>query len=615
MKASQSMHDQLLEKVHQIIEDHLGDEDFSVEKLAQLAGLSRSMLHRKLTMLTGQSAGDLITEKRLLRARDLLENNVATVSEIAYQVGFNSPSYFNKVFKRHFKVSPGEVRRGGLRQGETHSAQQEPGSSSRSISKKNHRLLYGLSIILFLAITGWGINNFLRHRSPAEKSIAVLPFISLNSDQENQFFADAIADDLLSKLSTIQGLKVISRTSSEVYRERGKKTIPQIAEELGVSYIVEGSVQREKNRTRITIQLIDARLDDHLWSKLYDNELDDLFNVQSKIALKVASELNTVLTQQQISSIQKNFTNSTLAFELYQLGRISASQRTLDGYKKAIEYYEQAIALDHNYGLAYAGLSDIYHLLALLFYVDLQEGSKKARELAIKALELDPDLAEAYAVLGSLDAYRDWNWDLGERELLQAIRLNPNYSTAYQYYSEVLLITGRNKEARENINRALELDPFSFVHRYISSEYYYFNGEFAKALEETKLCLNLMDDHRWANRLQFFVLFKLNMDQEALATFKSFTSANHLYPVDLVKNTFENEGLEGLVRLVIAREPDQAARWHLVLGEYTEALDLIETISTDNRILSLRWIRGGFSAIHDDPKYTGLLNKMGLKPL
>ncbi len=615
MNASQSMHDQLLEKVHHIIEDHLGDEDFSVEKLARLSGLSRSMLHRKLTMLTGQSASDLITEKRLIRARNLLENNVATVSEIAYQVGFSSPSYFNKVFKRHFKVPPGEVRKGALRQDETHPVPQEPRSSSIFISKKYRQLLYGLSIVLFLAITGWGINHFSRNRRPAEKSIAVLPFVSLTSEQENQFFADAIADDLLSKLSTIHGLKVISRTSSEVYRERGKKTIPQIADELGVSYIIEGSVQREKSRTRITIQLIDARLDDHIWSKLYDSELDDLFTVQSEIALKVASELNTVLTQQQISSIRKNFTNSTRAFELYQLGRISVSQRTLDGYKKGIEYYEQAIALDRNYGLAYAGLSDIYHLLALQFYVDLQEGTKKARELSLKALELDPDLAEAYAVLGSLDAYLDWNWDLGEEELLQAIRLNPNYSTAYQYYSEVLLITGRNKEAREYIERALELDPFSFVIRYISSEYYYFNGEFPKALEETKLCLNLVDDHLWALRMQFFVLFKLKMDQEALATFKRYISHNHLYPVDLVENTFENEGLDGLVRLVMTNEPDQAARWHLVLGEYTEALDLLETLSTENRVLSLRWIRGGFSAIHSDPRYIGLLNKMGLKPL
>ena len=615
MKASQSMNDQLLEKVYQIIEDHLGEEGFSVEKLAQLVGLSRSMLHRKLTMLTGMSAGDLITEKRLKRAKDLLESNVATVSEIAYQVGFGSPGYFNKVFKRHFKVPPGEVRKGALRQDDSHSAEQEPGSSRRSISNKNRSLVYGLSIALFLAFTAWGIHTFSGHRIPAEKSIAVLPFVSLNSEQENQFFADAVADDLLSKLSRINGLKVISRTSSEVYRERGKKTIPQIAGELGVSYIIEGSVQREKNRTRITIQLIDARRDDHIWSKLYDSELDDLFNVQSKIALKIASELNTVLTQQQISGIQKNFTSNTQAFELYQLGRISAGKRTLDGLKKGIEYYEQAIALDHNYGLAYAGIADIYHLMALLLYMDLEEGSIKARELAIKALELDPDLAEAYAVLGSLDAYRDWNWDLGEEELLQAIRLNPNYSTAYQYYSEVLLITGRNKEARENIDRALELDPFSFPHRYLSSEYYYFQGDFPKALEETKLCLNLEDDHRWALRLQFFALFKLKMDQEALATFKRYTSQDHQYPVDQVEKIFGDEGLEGLVRLVIRSEPDQAVRWHLLLGEYTEALDLLETLSTDNRVLSLRWIRGGFSAIHDDPRYIELLHKIGLKAI
>ena len=264
MDHQSSMDDEFLRKIHKSIEDNLDNELFSVEDLAKSAALSRSMLHRKLIKLTGKSASDLITEKRLIKAKELLENDVATASEIAYKVGFNSPSYFNKVFKSYYHVSPGDVRKGVVIIPPEATSDQEK-ETHPIIPVRIRRLsLFILLVLLVLAATGAGIYFLLKKNKPVEKSIAILPFDNLSSNDENQYFADGIVEDLLNRISKIEGLKVISRTSSEMFRNKGNKSVPEIAHILGVSYILEGTVQRESDNVRINIQLIDAQNDDHV---------------------------------------------------------------------------------------------------------------------------------------------------------------------------------------------------------------------------------------------------------------------------------------------------------------------------------------------------------------
>ncbi len=616
MRDEQSLDEQFLSRVLKIIDEHLEREDFSVEKLAQLASLSRSMLHRKLTRLNGHSASELILRKRLTLARNLLENNTATVAEIAYRVGFSSPAYFNRVFKKHFKVSPGGLKKGSVPGAEPFSELQEKKKRKTKSIIFTRPLGYSLLAIVVLLLCLLGMLYFSPLVKTIDQSIAVLPFTCLNSEIENQYFADGMADDLLSKLSRIDGLEVISSTSSEFYRERGQKTIPQIAKELGVDYILEGTVQREQNRSRINVQLIDAAKDKHVWSNQYDREITELFHTQSEIALKIASELNAVLTRQQISGIKRNSTNSRKAFELYQLGRIYGSQRNLEGYNKSIEYYNKAIDIDHNYGLAYAGLADIYHLMALQRYSNPKEGIVRARELALKALELDPKLAEPHAILGSLNAYIDHYWEKAEEELLTAIELNPNYSTAYHYYSEVLLIRGKAPEARMYINKALELDPFSFVIRYLSAYYYYLEGKYEKALAENRICLDLIHNHLWAMKNKIEIYYKLGMHDEALDSFKKYITAHGHYSFSLAETVIKKEGLDGLIRLEIrfTTDPYDLTRWNLLIGDYEKSLDIVENLWEEKHMVPLMLLQWGFDTIKDQPRYRKLMNAVELQP-
>jgi TolB-like protein len=219
--------------------------------------------------------------------------------------------------------------------------------------------LVAISIVII------GILYISRENKPTEKSIAILPFDNLSPDEKNRYFADGIVEDLLNRLSTIDELKVISRTSSEMFRNKGNKSVPEIADILGVNYIIEGSVQRQADKIRISIQLIDAHKDNHILSKQYNRNISEVFKMQSEIASQIVSELSLFLTNKQLNAVRQNKTSNLKAFELYQMGRFQANKRWIEGYNKSIEYYEKAIAEDPNYGLAYAGLSDTYHLMAL----------------------------------------------------------------------------------------------------------------------------------------------------------------------------------------------------------------------------------------------------------
>ncbi len=222
MENKSSKDDQFLKKIHLSIEDNLDNERFSVEDLAKCVALSRSMLHRKLVKLTGKSASDLITEKRLIKAKELLENDVATASEISYKVGFNSPSYFNKVFKSYYQVSPGEIRKGA--KSVHHKPSADPNQIIRNTARKKTMRFGLISMIalLSLASAGTAFYYLFRNDKPVEKSIAILPFDNLSSNSEDRYFADGIVEDLLNRISNIEGLKVISRTSSEMFRDKGR---------------------------------------------------------------------------------------------------------------------------------------------------------------------------------------------------------------------------------------------------------------------------------------------------------------------------------------------------------------------------------------------------------
>ena len=619
MENQPSMDDQFLNKIYQYIEDNLDNEFYTVADLAHQAGLSRSTLHRKLIKLTGKSPSDLIKEKRLIRARKLLENNVGTASEIAFKVGFSSPSYFSKVFKNYFQLSPGDIRKENAPAIHQKWNDKQNGMKPKSRTNFRHLTPFILITVSALVISFATAYYLFSKDKPVERSIAILPFDNFGSDNENQYFADGIVEDLLYRISQIEGLKVISRTSSETFHDRGSKTIPEIAKLLGVKYILEGTVQQESNNIRINIQLIDALKDDHVLSKQYDRELSEVFEIQSEIAGEIASELRIVLTNKQLYALKRNQTENIKAYEYYQMGRFYSNKRWVDGYKKGIEYYEKAIAEDPDYGLSYAGLADNYHLMALQGWMDKTEGKNKAIEMALKAMTLDPNLALPHAVLASLYSDIDWNWELAEKEYLQAIKLDPNFSTAQFYYSYLLTIFGKDIDAREHINKALELDPLSFVIRHYSAVYYYNQEQFSEALAENNLCLDLAKDHLWALNLEYLIYLKLENDPAALNCFKKVGEITGEWTREEADSVYRIGGIDGLLWW---RVNDSAwdhklykAKYYALLGEDEMALEILESIVNEHTIGGFYIISLEFKNLRTHPRFIAIREKMGLSPL
>jgi len=459
--------------------------------------------------------------------------------------------------------------------------------------------------------------------SELEKSIAVLPFNNLSEETGNEHFVDGLVEDLLNRISVIEELKVISRTSSEMYRERGAKSIPEIANELGVSYIVEGSVQRYGDKARVSVQLIDAINDDHIWAENYDRDIVDIFKTQSEIAMQISSELNTILTSKQKTHILENKTKNVKAFELYQLGRFYWNKRTGDGYNTSIEYFNKAIDEDPGYGLAYAGLADTYNLMALQGWMDEQEGRDRAVELALKALELDENLAEAYTVLGSIYDYVDWDWENAENAFKRALEINPNYATAHHYYSQHLHITGQHEEARKHIDKALELDPLSFVIRYVNgTEFYYNDGHFTEALAEIQKCAELQPNHPWLPRREFYVYWQLGEEEKSYEALLKLFEGDSIYNLETAENIYKVSGLKAVLNWKInidikeaekGYRPYSLASTYGLIGEDEKALEWLEKASMLDKISPHMSFNIHFRNLHNDPRYLAILKKMGLE--
>src|SRR5438552_3835075 len=295
-----------------------------------------------------------------------------------------------------------------------------------------------------------------------EKSIAILPFENRSEDKANAYFADGIQDEILTRLSKIADLKVISRTSTQHYKS-APQNLPEIAKQLGVAHILEGSVQKSGDAVRVNVQLIKAANDSHLWADTFDRKLTDIFLVESEVAKAIADTLKAKLTGAEEQLIAARPTSDLTAYELYLKGRVLWGKRGGDNIRQAIGFYEQAIVRDPNYAPAYAALAEAYVILPIYTDASAREAYAKAKAAALKALQLDDKLAEAHNALAMvLFLYLDIAGSIPEFQ--RAIALNPNYATAHHWYGFNPLSTlGRFDEAIAESKRAVELDPLSPV--------------------------------------------------------------------------------------------------------------------------------------------------------
>ncbi len=345
--------------------------------------------------------------------------------------------------------------------------------ADESITHHTGRKIVALTIVLAVIATGLLIFQFVRARSTSSlstnassitnKSIAVLPFDNLSGDPQNAYFSEGVQDEILTRLAKIAELKVISRTSTQRFKS-APNDLRQIAQQLGVANILEGSVQKANDQVRVNVQLINALTDAHLWADTYDRKLTDIFAVETEIAKTVADMLQAKLTGSEQHVIAARPTENTEAHQLYLKGRFFWNKRTGSDLKKSIDYFEQAIAADPNYALAYAGVADGYVWLPGYTAGTPRDCYPKAKAAAKKALELDDTLAEARTSLAIAIWLYDFDSSQANREFQRAIELNPNYAIAHQQYGNITLSAlGRFDDAIAEGKRAVELDPLSLV--------------------------------------------------------------------------------------------------------------------------------------------------------
>jgi len=332
------------------------------------------------------------------------------------------------------------------------------------------------------------------------KAIAVLPLANLSRDPEQDYFVDGMTEALITDLAQIGALCVISRTSAMRYKG-SDKPLPEIARELNVEGIVEGSVMRAGNRVRITAQLIHAATDRHIWAKSYDRDVSDVLALQSEVARAIAEEVQAKLTPQERARLARARPVNPAAHEAYLKGRHHWARATEESVRKSIEYFAEAIAKDPNYAPAYAGLSDAYNQLAnpILEIVPQGEIIPRVKAAATKALELDETLAEAHISLGRIKFYFDWDWVGAEKSFRRAIELNPNYPYAHYVYALLLSAVGRHSEAIQEATRALESDPVALLVNGVAGLIYCFARQFGTAEEQLRKTLQLDPNFMFAH--------------------------------------------------------------------------------------------------------------------
>ena len=503
---------------------------------------------------------------------------------------------------------------------------------NKSIARRTGRKIVAVTIALAVVAAGLFVYQLVRSNNAVaprqseaatvpNKSIAVLPFDNLSRDPDNAYFCEGVQDEILTRLAKVADLKVISRTSTQHFKST-PDNLPQIAKQLGVAHILEGSVQKASDQVRVNVQLINALTDAHLWADTYDRKLTDIFAVESEIAKTIAETLQAKLTGSEKSSIAKTPTVNPEAYELYLKGRFFAEKRTGADLRKSIEYYDQAIAKDPGYPLAYVGVADSNLLLSAYGTHSPKEAILPARAALKKALELDDSLAEAHASLGLLATLElDVNGAISELE--RAIQLNPNYATAHHWLALPLMAIGQSSRAIAEGKRAIELDPLSLI---INADFcwIYFNARhYDEAEAQARKTLEM--DPRFAAAHYYLggaLQFKGRLT-EAIAEFQKSADLynDDQYSLAMLGQAYARQGKTDEARKVLARIREQAKSQYVspyglaivltALSSKADAIDELERGYDDAGFyISLIKVDPFFDDLRGDPRFDALVQKV-----
>lgn len=484
-------------------------------------------------------------------------------------------------------------------------------------------VMLAAAVVLLLADKFLFRDRSAKAATAPEKSIAVLPFDNLSRDPDNAYFCEGVQDEILTRLAKVADLKVISRTSTQKYKS-APDNLREIAKELDVAHILEGSVQKANDQVRVNVQLVNALTDAHLWADTYDRKLTDIFAVETEIAKSIADTLQAKLSGSEQHAIAARPTENAEAHQLYLKGRFFWNKRTGSDLKKSIDYFEQAIAADPNYALAYAGLADGYVLLPGYTAGLPREYYPKAKAAAKKALSLDDSLAEAHTTL----AIAIWNFDFdfaaANKEFQRAIELNPNYATAHQQYANnTLSALGRFDEAISEGKRAVELDPLSSVINSDLGGDYLYAGRYDEAIAQFRKLLEMDPNYYFGHFLLGQALEMKGARDEAIAEYQKARALNDdpsllgvlARAYGLSGNRAEAEKILDQLKALAKERYVTAysfALTYLGIGDKEEAFRWLEKSYEDHAGADIGWIRVDplLIPLHGDPRFEALAEKI-----
>ncbi len=455
-------------------------------------------------------------------------------------------------------------------------------------------------------------------------SIAVLPFVNMSADPENEYFSDGLSEAVINSLTKIKGFKVVARTSA--FSFKGKDVdIREIGRQLDVNKVLEGSVQKAGNRLRITAQLIDVEDGYHLWSECFDRNMDDVFTIQDEISLAIVDNLKLNLLKGEKTKLIKRHTNDPEAYNFYLQGRYFYNKRTEEDMKRSVEYFERALKKDPKFALPYAGLADTYATFGFYHWWPFEEARSKSKEFALKGLEVDDTVGETHGAYASYLAWSEYRWAEAEKEFEKAIELSPSNVEARHMYAHLLECTGRFDEAIAEIGMALELEPLSINLNHCMGNILFFSGDSDGAIDLFQKTIEMDPGFP----LQYFWLGRVYLHigelQEAIEIFEKGTKFPEV-------NAIVSGGL-GLAYALAGRDEEAQkilsqleklskekyvdtypfAYIYMGLGDEDKTFEYLEkSFEIGDMYLLYLPIDPIFKELHDNPRFDGLLKKMGL---
>jgi TolB-like protein/Flp pilus assembly protein TadD len=454
------------------------------------------------------------------------------------------------------------------------------------------------------------------------RSLAVLPLANLSSDPEQEYFVEGLTEALITTLAKIGELRVVSRTSSMQYKD-ARKPLGQIARELNVDAIVEGTMLRAHDRVRITAQLIDATKESHLWAESYERDLRDVLALQSEVAQAIAREIQVRLTPQEKAQFDQVNEVDPGAYEAYLKGRYYWNRRSQDGFHKGVQHFREAITKDSGFAAAYSGLADCLSLLSMFGFLAPDDGIARAKELAQRALQLDPASAEAHASLAMINTWYDFDFGPAERGFERSIELDPRYAIGHSWFGFHLGLMGRYEEAYTECKRSIRLDPVSSPRHWVLAMVHWMGRRYDQAIEACEKALEFDSNYIWAHGIIGWANLAKGLFEASISAAKAELqlSPTSTFCIANLGEAYAAAGdREGAQKILDQLEelssrqfvnPYTTARIHAALGNPDEAFKWLQSAHSGRvTFLALLKTDPQLDKLRDDPRFRSLMLSM-----